>query len=162
MIRLLVLALSVASVCASASVGKPLESLPVQDGGRVKPYDTFARESLQLIYGKSTYEGRPATEVVFTWLLIPDHWLNTPLIEVRHAGLKEALKLPLEKRHFTPQSLFMNERIPLLHQELQNLLSRQEKLNPYYQAVQRLQNQLGLFHAIRTGTALRVVPDPSS
>ena len=33
---------------------------------------TFARETLQLVYGKKTYEGKSATEVVFTWLLVPD------------------------------------------------------------------------------------------
>jgi cytochrome c-type biogenesis protein CcsB len=147
---------------AGAQVGAPLESLPVQDAGRVKPFETFARESLQLIHGKSKFEKRPAAEVVFTWLLIPDHWLTTPLIEVRHAGLKEALKITSTERHFSPESLFTNERIPLIFQELQTLRARQEKLNPYYQAVQRLENQLGLFQAIRTGTAISFVPNPES
>ena len=37
---------------------KALRELPVQDGGRVKPYDTFAREALQLIYGKESYKNK--------------------------------------------------------------------------------------------------------
>jgi cytochrome c-type biogenesis protein CcsB len=150
------------SLNAYAGVGDPLKGIPIQDAGRIKPFDTFASESLQLIHGKRTYEGKAATEVVFTWLLVPDHWMNLPLIEVRHAGLKEALKITSTEKHFTPQSLFTNERIPLLMQELQTIRGRQEKLNPYYQAVQRLENQLGLFQAIRSGQALRFVPDPAS
>lgn len=159
----LILALSLLTgPLALADVGKPLESLPIQDAGRVKPFATFAQESLQLIYGKKTYEGKSATEVVFTWLLIPDHWMDQPVIEVRHAGLKEALKVDTPEKYMSAQSLFTNPRITLLFQELQNHRNRGEKLNPYYQAVQRLENQLATFQAIRTGRALRFAPSPDS
>ena len=33
-----------------------LKDLAVQASGRVKPYDTLAREALAAIYGKSSYE----------------------------------------------------------------------------------------------------------
>jgi len=149
------------SLTAQAHVGEPLEMLPMQDGGRIKPFDTFARETLQLVHGKQTFDGKPASEIVFTWLLVPDHWMTAPLIELRHAGLKEALKITSQERYFSAQSLFTNERIPLLVQELNTLHERQEKLNPYFQAVQRLENQLALFQAITKGVALRFVPDPN-
>jgi len=152
----------ISATTAHAQVGEPLESLPIQDAGRIKPFDTFAREGLQLVYGKRTFEGKPAVDVVFTWMLIPEHWMESPLIEVRHNGLKEALKLEPNARHFSPQAILMNPRLNLILQELQNLRSRQEKLNPYYQAVQRLESQLGLFNAIRTGQALRLVPRADS
>lgn len=150
------------SFTAYAQVGEPLKGIPMQDAGRVKPFETFANESLQLIYGKRGFEGKSATEVVFTMFLVPDVWMKMPLIEVRHAGLKEALKITSTEKHFSAQSLFTNERIPLLFQELSTIRSRQEKLNPYYQAVERLENQLGLFQAIRSGQAMRFVPDPAS
>lgn len=151
----------IAAPQVQAAVGDPLESLPIQDAGRIKPFDTFARETLRVVYGKDTYEKRSATEVIFTWLLVPEHWINTPFIELRHSGLKEALKITGEERYYSPQALLTNERVPLVFQELQNLRERQEKLNPYFQAVQRLENQLGYFQAIRTGQALRFVPDPA-
>ncbi len=146
------------------SLSQALDEIPIQNAGRIKPFSTFAQESLQLIYGKSKYNGKDATEIVFTWILIPDQWMNTPIIELRHAGLKEALKIemPASERHITAQALFANERVPLILQELNTLRGRQEKLNPYYQAVQRLESQLGLFQAIRSGEAIRLVPDPES
>lgn len=160
---LIAIAVLFSSLSAFAQVGKPLEGLPIQDSGRVKPFDTFARESLQLVYGKKEFEGKSAVEVVFTWLLIPDHWMKTQFIELRHAGLKEALKIDeKEKKYFSPEELFKNERLPLVFQELQSLREKQEKLNPYYQAVQRLETQLGLFTAVRGGQALHFVPDPQS
>ena len=162
MIRLLLFMLSALSLNAHAGLGTPLERLPIQDSGRVKPFDTFARESLQLIYGKRSFEGRSASEVVFTWLLIPDHWLSTPLVEVNDKGVKDALKITSTEKYFSPQALFTNDRVALIFQELQSLRERQEKLNPYFQAVGRLENQLALFQAIRAGVALRLVPDPAT
>lgn len=150
------------SSAAFGQVGEPLESLPIQDAGRIKPFDTFARESLQLVYGKRSFEKKSAPEVVFTWLLIPDHWISTPIVEVSHSGVREALKITGDAKHFSPQELMSNERLPLIFQELMSRRQRQEKLNPYYQAVQRLENQLGLFQAVRNGRAFRFVPDPAS
>lgn len=146
----------------SATLSEALDRIPIQDAGRVKPFGTFARESLQQVHGKMSYEGKGASEVVFTWLLIPDQWLDMPLIELRHGGLKEALKIDSTEKRFTPKSLLTNERIPLVMQELQTLRGRQEKLNPYFQAVQRLEHQLSLFQAVRAGIALRFIPDPQS
>ena len=160
---------------AVAGPGEALKELPVQDGGRVKPFNTFARETLQLIYGKEkfrvpkqkeedpvTYRG--ANEVVFTWLLVPEHWRNIPLIQVRNGGLKEALGLDAEqvkeKTHFSPEELMNNDRLALLIQELNNKRKAQEKLDPYFQAVQTLESQLTTFQAIRMGQGLRVLPPP--
>lgn len=156
------LALVLSASCAFASVGDVLDRIPIQDGGRIKPFGTFAQESLQLIYGKRVYENKPASEIIFTWVLIPEHWAQEPIIELRHKGLKEALKITSDDRYYSPQSLFANPRLQLIVQELQSVHGKGEKLNPYFQAVQRLENQLSLFQGIRTGQSLRLVPNPSS
>ncbi len=135
-----------------------LKLLPVQDGGRIKPYDTFARESLQLIYGKQSFQSRPAIEVVTTWFLVPEAWEKKKLFQVSHRGLKEALKLNTEEAYFDIASFLTNDRISYVFQELQGRQATKEKLDPYFQAVQRLQNQLGLFMAIKNGQILRVLP----
>ena len=69
------------SPLASAGVGEALKKIPVQDGGRIKPLDTFARESLQLIYGKKSYQDKEAVDIVLTWMIIPDIWMTTAFIE---------------------------------------------------------------------------------
>jgi cytochrome c-type biogenesis protein CcsB len=95
-------------------------------------------------------------------MLIPEHWAQTDFVEVANAGVKEALKLDKSVKYVSPHDLLTNERLPLIFQELQNLQQQKEKLNPYYTAVQRLENQLGLFQAIQSGKALRVVPQKDS
>lgn len=135
-----------------------LGSLPVQDGGRIKPFDTFAREILSLAYGKEAYNGRPATSVVFSWFLIPDESEGIEFILVRHSGLREAMRLDNKKLYYSVSQLMANDRLGLLIQDLRSKREAQEKLDPFYQAVQTLENQISSFQAVRMGLAFRVLP----
>lgn len=142
-----------------------LQALPVQDGGRIKPFQTFANESLQLIYGKPAFKlegssapARPATEILMTWILQPSAWQETPLFEINFIELKKGLKLPSERKHFSFNEILGNERLPALMQELQSKRETKEKLDPYFQALQRLDTQLFTFREIAKGAAVRVVP----
>lgn len=162
-LALFLILMSFASFSVSAQmVGEPLRKLPVQDAGRLKPFETFAKETLQLVYGKSKFKGKSPVDVVMTWILIPDQWDQMEVIEVRHSGLREALKLPEDQIHFRPSELLTNERVPLLFQELRSHRETENKLNPYFQALQRLENQITMYHAVRNGMAIRVAPNPET
>lgn len=141
---------------------EPLRYLPVQDAGRIKPFDTFARESLMLVYGSETYKSskgdRPAVDIILTWLLVPEHWDEQKIIRIDHRGLKESLKLDLEEKYFVPKVIFNNQRLALVFQELQSFSATKQKMTPYFSAVQRLQDQLGVYQAIKMGQMIRVVP----
>ncbi len=143
---------------ASAKEGEALRYLHVQDSGRIKPYDTFAREMLQLIYGKQTYQGREAYEIILTWMLSPQDWNERELFELRHKEVLQQLKLNPDKRWYTAKELFDNEVFPLLRGELQGKLAEKEKLTPYLQALQRLENQYFVFQGLAMGELLRLVP----
>lgn len=146
------------SVSAQASLVPDLKYLPVQDAGRLKPLDTFAREALQLVYGKSTLGKKTPIDIVMTWMIAPEEWDNQQIVEIRHSGLREALRLEDRRMHYSPQELFRNERVALVFQELRSQREQRAKLNPYFQAVQRLENQLTMYQATRSGMTLRVAP----
>lgn len=143
---------------AFASPGDALRYLPVQDSGRIKPYDTFSKEMLELIYGKSTFEGRAASEIILTWMLSPTAWQNKKIFEVRNHEVLKGLKLPVDQRYFSGDELFAGEAFPTLMQELQAKVESKEKLTPYFQALQRLGNQLTVFREIAGGRMLRLIP----
>lgn len=140
-----------------------IKYLPVQDSGRVKPYDTFAQEALRMIYGRDTFNGKVATDVILTWMMIPEYWERVELINIPHSGLRDYLKLDHDKKRFKPVEIFMNDRTPLLFQELRSVEQKNDKMNLFYQEAQKLENQLTLFRAISTGLAIRVLPaeDPN-
>ncbi|MDZ4083721.1 MAG: cytochrome c biogenesis protein CcsA [Bdellovibrionales bacterium] len=169
------------AVAQSESGMEALKRLPIQDSGRIKPFDTFARESLQLIYGRTTYRppekppeaysatekgdsgkpdkrARPAMEIVVTWFLAPQFWDEQPIIELKLAALKKALDLELTRDRFTPRELFVNSRLGLVFQDLTAYRETKAKLTPYYQAVARLESQIGVYQAIKEGALLRFIP----
>lgn len=146
------------SFSVQAKPGDALKALPVQDGGRIKPYDSFAREMLEIVYGKTTFEKRNATEIVLTWMLAPQSWEDKKIFEVRNHQVLEALKLPKDQRYFTGNEIFGNERFTLLRQELNNKRETKEKLNPYFQALQRIENQFVVFQEVAAGRMLKLIP----
>lgn len=148
-----------------------LKRLPIQDAGRIKPFDTFARETLQMVYGKTSYKplakegdptkdlrSRPALEIVMTWFLAPQFWDEQPIVELKLAALKEALNLEKTRDRFSPQELFANDRLGLVFQDLASHRETKEKLNPYFQSVARLESQLGIYQSMKDASALRLVP----
>ena len=150
-----------------ANVGERIRYLPVQDAGRIKPFDTFAKETLELVYGKKSYKPKEDSSsiaahwVVLTWMLSPESWLNRPLFEVKHHEVLEKLKLPIDKKYFTGEELFRSENFSNLMQELQNKRETKEKLTPYFQAIQRIENQFFVFREMASGKLLKIYPVPS-
>lgn len=155
---LLSVVLLMTSVPASAIDTSSVQAIPMQDAGRYKPYDSFARETLLLLYGKRKYNKRPAHEIVFTWFLLPEAWAKKEIIQLKQIQLKESLKLAKEESYFSPHELMTNDRLPLLFQELDAKQQAKEKLDPYYQSIQRLSSQLSLFRAVTSGMVFTFVP----
>lgn len=162
-----VLGLLTFSSVQASQPGEKLRYLPVQDAGRIKPFDTFAREVLELVYGQQKFkfdrEGESkksidAYVVVLTWMLTPDAWQDRPIFEVKNHQVKKFLGLDNEQKWFKGEQLFGNEKFTLLRQELQEKRESKEKLTPYFQALQRLENQFFIFREIASGRMLNIWP----
>ena len=80
--------------------------LAIQDGGRRKPIDTFARETLTKITGRSSYTDKTgrhwrANDFLLSALLETHDWKNEPMILVSFGKLKTQLGLPEQQRRFS-------------------------------------------------------------
>lgn len=159
---MIALALNLVSANAQASIEDIFAPIPVQDSGRVKPFDTFARETLQLIYGKREFNGKPAVEVVFTWMIMPHQWDDMDFVQIDQKDIKKQLGLDADKKRFSPKEIISKEALQTLFAELKTQRDNQAKLNPYFQAVERLQSQLTLYKAIGQGFAPGWVPHADS
>ncbi len=73
--------------------------IPIQHGGRVQPFDSFARGVLKQISGSDTWQGKPATQVL--WNALSDRAKINSLewIRVDYWELKNTLGLD-PNRHF--------------------------------------------------------------
>lgn len=132
--------------------------LAVQSGGRVKPLDTFAREGIELLTGREKYNGKDSIELLFSLSYEPQVWQEIQFIQVSHKPLKKDLGLVEDQSHFSPKELMHSQRLMPLFQELDVKQKAQEKLDPYFQSVQRLANQMMFLQELIAGRALRLIP----
>src|ERR1700693_1790207 len=80
--------------------------LAIQDGGRRKPLDTFARETLIRITGRSTYTDKAgrkwqANDFIFSALLETRDGKNEPMVLISIGRLIEQLGLDKTQRRFS-------------------------------------------------------------
>jgi cytochrome c-type biogenesis protein CcsB len=134
------------------------EKLAIQDGGRIKPFDTFARESVQLLTGSQDRAGKKPTEIVLAWLVFPNEWASQKFIQVKNLQLKTELGLTPLENFISPNDLVSNTKMASAMTELVQLQKQKKKLTPYFQSIQRLNNQLALYEEIISGRAFKLVP----
>jgi cytochrome c-type biogenesis protein CcsB len=80
--------------------------LTIQDyRGRMKPFDTLAREMVMKIAKRSKFEGRHPVDQYLSWTLNPYFWLDKPIIGVRYPGLKDLLGVDHSIKHVSYNSL---------------------------------------------------------
>ena len=133
--------------------------IAVQEGGRYKTLDSFARESFSDITGSEHLPGLSPLASLFEWLFNRDAYADTPVIKVRSPNVRARLAAALsaEKRtrieaypYFTPREIFSPE--------IERLLTEMESWPMMRSAVNRVRNAQGL--AERLDEFLAIVPQP--
>jgi cytochrome c-type biogenesis protein CcsB len=147
---------------------EPFARIAVQDGGRIKPLDTFARETARRVVGAKPFgfesvNGLEPLEWVLSMLAAPERWEKEPMIRITHAGLREAAGLPPGKDHFSYDELVGHEGLQRafdkVHQKQRQ--DREAKLDPIEREISNLEETLFILKGIFTGEGLRMVPHPT-
>ena len=100
---LLVFFSSTAFAAKSSAAFEILSQIPVQHDGRVKPFESFAREAALFMTGKRQYAGIPASELVWQWMAKPEDWNARPFIPVSFKPLADQFSLMLVKGRISPE-----------------------------------------------------------
>src|SRR3954462_3504712 len=67
----------------------PLEKITVQYRQTLKTFDSFSREVLGQITGRSTYQGHRPTFTVLDMTFRPENYSKENLVKIRHLPLRE-------------------------------------------------------------------------
>jgi len=137
--------------------------LATQDGGRRKPVDTFAKETLIRITGKSTYtdeSGRrwQPNDFVLSALMETHDWKNEPMVLVSFGNLKEQLGLDKTQRRFSFTQLAGSAELQRLANEAQAAKRAEKPLDRVQQEALGVSDRLTLFSHVLDGSALLIVP----
>lgn len=106
-------------------------TIPIQDGGRIMPLDTYARRLAVSLTGRAEWregkgpEGftnRPAVELFADLISRPQEVFRSPLIAITHEELKAELGFDADRKFFSPQEIMRAEK---LHQIVAQAQQRQ-------------------------------------
>lgn len=137
-----------------------LRTLPVQSGGRLKPLDTLARESVRLVTGKQKFEKQDPVLTILRWWSDPESTKSLNIIEFRNLEVKKELGLAEEQRWYSYQELVENQRLNEWRQEIHQHLKNEEELHGNEEKVQELLVKVNVVHQIMDGDIFQAVPHP--
>ena len=141
--------------------------LAIQDGGRRKPIDTFARETLIRITARSTYtdkDGRvwQPNDFILSGLLETHDWKNEPMVLVSLGKLKEQLGLTKTQRRFSFAQLVGLAELQRLTNEAHSAKRAEKPLDRLQQEAMSVSERLALFAHVMDGSAFLIVPAPKN
>ena len=139
----------------------------IQDGGRRKPVDTFAKETLIRITGRSTYTDKTGrkwqpNDFVLSNLLETHDWKSEPMVLVSFGKLKEQLGLDKTQRRFSFTQLAGSAELQRIANEAQALKRAEKPLDRVQQEALGVSDQLTLFARVMDGSALLIIPAPTN
>ncbi len=143
---------------------RPLEDLPIQHGGRKKPFLTFAKETLLGIHGATTFkdEGRKlsAAQTMASLWFAPEGWEHKPLIRVTLKSFRQNVGLDRERKYFSFQELVGNPAVLAATDAVRQKrrADRDAKLSADEREADELAVRLAVFQTLREGSAFTVVP----
>jgi len=145
----------------------PLRQVAIQDGGRVKPLDTFARELAKRVQGAKPFgfervAGLEPIEWLLASLASPERWQAETVVRVTHAGLRQAAGLPAGRDRFSLHELAQHEGLRAAVTAVRAKLDAEHDLDPIDRELLELENTLVTYQGVTTGESLRVVPHPAN
>ena len=141
--------------------------LAIQDGGRRKPVDTFAKETLIRISGRSTYTDKNGrrwqpNDFVLSAMLETHDWKNDPMVLISTGRLIEQLGLDKTQRRFSFAQLAALPELNRLANEAHALRKAEKSLDRVQQEVMSVSERLTLLARAMDGSALLIVPAPKN
>jgi ABC-type transport system involved in cytochrome c biogenesis permease subunit len=141
-----------------------LGHVAIQDGGRLKPLDTFARESARRVGGARPFTGgesiagMAAVDWLGAMLADPGRWEGERVVRVAHADVRARVGLAADRDRYSYAELVGQETLLDAMGSVRAKLERDEPLEPVEQEIAALEGTLVLFRGLLDGSALRIVP----
>lgn len=87
---------------------RDLRMIPMQSGGRLKPFDEFSRELLLAFTGNRSFGGFDPSELIISMMVQPGEWAAMPIIRVGNEETRKQLLLDPNRKFFSPNELGQN------------------------------------------------------
>ncbi len=141
--------------------------LAIQDGGRRKPVDTFARETLIRITGRSSYTDKAGREwqpndFLLSAMLETHDWKAEPMVLVSLGALKGRLGLSKTQRRFSFAELVGLSELQRIANEAHAKKRAEKQLDRVEQEALSVSDRLALLARVMEGSVFLIVPAPKN
>jgi cytochrome c-type biogenesis protein CcsB len=154
--------LRAAPASSSALDFKEWGLLAVQDGGRRKPMDTMARETLVRLTGQRevTAFGRQwgASDFLLSMLLDTHDWKKEPILLVGFRPLIQQLGLDPTRKQFSYMELAHATALGPMVQEAHDVRDEGDKPDRVHQEAENVAGRMALFDQVEKGDVFLIVP----
>jgi len=126
--------------------------------GRVKPLETYAKETALAVIGRERFDGLSALGILWGYALDPQDFMERAYVRVDSIELKLKLGLPANEKRFSLNGLVRN---PAFQRIVRPALERQERDQPLSRlddAALETYGKLQRLAALASGDALTIVP----
>ncbi|MBI3997015.1 MAG: cytochrome c biogenesis protein CcsA [Candidatus Omnitrophica bacterium] len=105
-----------------------IRHMAIQHNGRVKPFESFARETLSLITGEPQWGHDDPVQTVVSMMANPDHWQQIPMLTVPFIPLREPLGLARKTKRISYNDLVATRKLMGMLPAIVGKQRRDEKL----------------------------------
>ena len=150
---------------AAAPLKSPLETMVVQQGGRKKPLDTVAKETVAKIHGSTTYKHdglkESSMETFMSLWLNNRNWNEEPFVLFSYRPLKEAIGVNPDQKYFSFQELMTNKALGEVVRAAHGKELDGDEPNRDEREAMALEDRLTLMLSMVDDDAIAIVPHPS-
>ena len=122
---------------------------------RIVPFNTLARDFVTKLYGRASYHGFTAEQVVGGWLLSPDVWKDEPMIKIKSEPLRRMLGI--EGSHARLSQLYDGDTYRL--EQIWKDAQSQGANSALAKSVLEVDEKVGLVLMLTNGTLIHTVAD---
>ena len=146
---------------------KELGLTPTLSGGRLKPFDSFARETVLFETGSRKFESWEPLDLLFSWIAFPTYWETRTWIKISRDDVKRQLGLDESRMTFSPDELLKNSILAQYAEQMErkepgSMPPGAEKNNPREQELRNVLDKISLFHGLVTGRSWLLIPKVSA
>lgn len=140
--------------------------LAVLEGGRHKPMDSYAWESVRSIYGKSHFKDEDgkrwaAIDLILDATARPDVWRTKKMVRIDYFELKEKLGFAKGEKYFSFDQIVASPALNGLIDEARRLNSDKASSTKLSTEVQALYGRLVVLDELMSGAGFRLIPNPN-
>ena len=142
-----------------------VREIPIQNGGRIKPLDSFARETVLFVTGANSYKNWEQMEMILSWMSDPEAWANEPMIKIQNEDVKRQLMLDTGRNRYSANELVQNKALMSYAEGLARRergvalgVTNTTKPDPREQELKRILDRIGVFRTVVSGEAMTVIP----